>query len=74
MNPRFDVDLIKDKIGIGADKVYGVMGEFSEPHELVAAGRKSGKWVIPSSMRCRPFRCTASTTPSGCLLRSSAGG
>ncbi len=40
MNPKFDVDLIKDKIGIGPDKIYGVMGEFSEPDELVAAGRK----------------------------------
>ncbi len=35
-----DVDLIKDKLGIGDDKVYAVMGEFSDPHELVHAGRK----------------------------------
>ena len=35
-----DVDLIKDKLGIGDDKLYGVMGEFSEPHDLVEAGRK----------------------------------
>jgi hypothetical protein len=31
---------IKDKLGIGEDKVYAVMGEFSEPEDLVAAGRK----------------------------------
>ena len=35
-----NIDLIKDKIGIGPDKIYGVMGEFSEPEELVVAGRK----------------------------------
>lgn len=29
-----------DKLGIGDDKVYGVIGEFSEPHDLVEAGRK----------------------------------
>jgi hypothetical protein len=31
---------IKDKLGIGEDKVYAVMGEFAEPEELVEAGRK----------------------------------
>lgn len=31
---------IRDKLGIGDDKVYAVMGEFSDPHELVHAGRK----------------------------------
>ena len=31
---------MKEKLGIGDDKVYGVMGEFSEPDELVDAGRK----------------------------------
>jgi hypothetical protein len=40
MNPKFDVDQIKDKLGLGPDKIYGVMGEFSEPEELVKAGRK----------------------------------
>jgi hypothetical protein len=40
MSSKFDPDLIKDKLGLGPDKIYGVMGEFSEPEELVAAGRK----------------------------------
>jgi len=40
MNPKFDVDQIKEKLGLGPDKIYGVMGEFSQPDELVAAGRK----------------------------------
>jgi len=31
---------IKERLGIGADKVYGVIGAFSEPDELVKAGRK----------------------------------
>jgi hypothetical protein len=35
-----DLEGIKDKLGIGADKVYAVMGEFADPHELVHAGRK----------------------------------
>jgi hypothetical protein len=35
-----DLDQIRDKLGIGDDKVYAVMGEFSDPHELVHAGRK----------------------------------
>lgn len=30
---------IKDKLGLGEDKVYAVMGEFDEPEELVKAGR-----------------------------------
>jgi hypothetical protein len=30
----------KDKLGIGDDKVYGAMGAFSTPEELVTAGRK----------------------------------
>jgi hypothetical protein len=29
-----------DKLGIGEDKVFGVIGEFEDPHELVHAGRK----------------------------------
>ncbi len=29
-----------DKLGLGDDKVYGVIGEFSDPHDLVDAGRK----------------------------------
>jgi hypothetical protein len=35
-----NIDLVKDKIGLGPDKIYAVMGEFSEPDELVEAGRK----------------------------------
>jgi len=31
---------IKDKLGIGDDKVYAVMGEFAEPEDLVEAGRR----------------------------------
>jgi len=31
---------VREKLGIGDDKVYGVIGEFSDPHELVHAGRK----------------------------------
>jgi hypothetical protein len=34
------VDELKDKLGIGDDKVYGVIGEFDTPEELVEAGRK----------------------------------
>jgi hypothetical protein len=35
-----DIEMVKEKLGIGDDKVYAVMGEFSDPHELVHAGRK----------------------------------
>jgi hypothetical protein len=35
-----DPNAIRDKLGIGDDKVYGVIGEFTDPHELVHAGRK----------------------------------
>ena len=31
---------IKDKLGIGEDKVYAVMGEFESRDDLVKAGRK----------------------------------
>ena len=31
---------LKDKLGIGEDKVYAVMGAFHDPHDLVDAGRK----------------------------------
>jgi hypothetical protein len=34
------LDELKDKIGIGDDKVYAVMGAFTSPDDLVAAGRK----------------------------------
>ena len=38
--PEQIVSEIKDKLGIGDDKVYAAMGEFSDPDELVKAGRK----------------------------------
>ena len=37
---KFDPKDIREKLGIGDDKVYGVIGEFGDPHELVHAGRK----------------------------------
>ena len=38
-DPAILIAQIKDKLGIGEDKVYGVIGEFAEPEELVEAGR-----------------------------------
>src|SRR5246127_1935989 len=35
-----DPNAIRDKLGIGDDKVYGAIGEFDDPHELVHAGKK----------------------------------
>ena len=40
MLPKMNIEQVKDKLGLGADKVYAVMGEFSDPHDLVKAGRK----------------------------------
>src|SRR6185436_19712054 len=40
MLPKMNIEQVKDKLGIGADKIYAVMGEFSDPHDLVKAGRK----------------------------------
>jgi hypothetical protein len=37
---RVDLEQIKERLGIGDDKVYGVIGEFDDPHDLVHAGRK----------------------------------
>lgn len=37
---KFDPDQIREHLGIGDDKVYAVIGEFDDPHELVHAGRK----------------------------------
>ena len=39
-DPALLIAQIKDKLGIGEDKVYAVMGEFAEPEELVEAGRR----------------------------------
>lgn len=37
---NIDPEQIREKLGIGPDKVYGVVGEFDDPHELVDAGRR----------------------------------
>ena len=37
-DPAIIIAQIKEKLGIGEDKVYAVMGEFAEPEELVKAG------------------------------------
>ncbi len=39
-DPALLIAQIKDKLGIGDDKVYAVMGEFAEPEDLVEAGRR----------------------------------
>ncbi len=39
-DPAILIAQIKDKLGIGDDKVYAVMGEFAEPEDLVEAGRR----------------------------------
>jgi hypothetical protein len=39
-DPSVLIAQIKDKLGIGDDKVYAVMGEFAEPEDLVEAGRR----------------------------------
>ena len=39
-DPAVLIAQIKDKLGIGDDKVYAVMGEFAEPEDLVDAGRR----------------------------------
>jgi hypothetical protein len=40
MNAPQNIDELKEQLGLGPDKVYAAMGEFSEPEELVEAGRK----------------------------------
>ena len=40
MPRQIDIEQIKDKLGIGADKVHAAMGTFHTPEELVKAGRK----------------------------------
>jgi hypothetical protein len=40
MNAPKNIDELKEQLGMGPDKIYAVMGEFSEPEELVEAGRK----------------------------------
>jgi hypothetical protein len=40
MAAQIDIEAIKDKLGIGSDKVYGAVGEFAEADDLVKAGRK----------------------------------
>jgi len=38
--PQSPVEQLREKLGIGADKTHAVVGAFSEPDELVAAGKK----------------------------------
>ena len=38
-DPNVLIEQLKEKLGIGADKVYAVMGDFAEPEDLVKAGR-----------------------------------
>lgn len=38
--PELDLDRLRDRLGIGDDKVYGVIGHFAEADDLVKAGRK----------------------------------
>ncbi|HLH42717.1 MAG TPA: DUF3341 domain-containing protein [Bryobacteraceae bacterium] len=40
MPAQLDLEQIKERLGIGADKVYGAIGGFDDPDELVEAGRK----------------------------------
>ena len=40
---NIDPSAIRDKLGIGDDKVYGVMGEFADPHELVRRGPQDSR-------------------------------
>ena len=35
-----NAEAVKDKLGLGDDKVWGVIGQFSDPHDLIDAGRK----------------------------------
>ena len=39
-DPTVIIAGIKDKLGIGEDKVYAAIGEFSTPEDLIKAGRK----------------------------------
>jgi hypothetical protein len=40
MPAQLDLEQLKEKLGIGADKVYGAIGQFDDPDDLVEAGRK----------------------------------
>jgi hypothetical protein len=40
MPRQIDIEQIKDKLGIGEDKIYAAMGSFETPEALVKAGRK----------------------------------
>ena|SRR5579862_5996718 len=40
MTTASPIEQLKDKLGLGPDKVYAVMGQFPEPDDLVKAGRK----------------------------------
>ena len=43
---NFDPNAIREKFGIGDDKVYGVIGEFDDPHDLVHAGDLEPQHIV----------------------------
>jgi hypothetical protein len=55
MPMQLDLEQIKDKLGIGPDKVYGVMGAFEDPDDLVEAGRKIRKMGYKKIDAMSPF-------------------
>jgi hypothetical protein len=54
-DPAVIMAQIKDKLGIGDDKVYAVMGQFSEPEDLVEAGRRIRKMGYTKLDAMTPF-------------------
>ena len=55
MARQMDIEQIKDKLGIGADKVYAAMGAFETPEELVKAGKKIREMVYSKIDAMTPF-------------------
>ena len=73
-DPAVLIAQIKDKLGIGDDKVYAVMGEFAEPEDLVEAGRTHSRHGLHQDRRHDALsRSTASMRPSAFRIRKSAG-
>ena len=70
---KFDPKDIREKLGIGDDKVYGVIGEFGIRTIWSTLDARFARWATPSWTRCRRFRCTASTMRSGFRIRNWAG-
>ena len=54
-DPAVLIAQIKDKLGIGDDKVYAVMGEFSEPEDLVEAGTPDSRYGLYQDRRDDAF-------------------